>query len=52
MWLYAIAWPPAAAYLLLDGLRLIDVADEGVPGELVYGADCGRVRPRPTVTQS
>ena len=49
MWLYAVAWPPAAAYLLLDGLRLRDLA-ESVPAELVFGAESGRVRPRPVVT--
>jgi hypothetical protein len=49
MWLYAVAWPAAAAYLLLDGLRLHDLA-ESLPAELVFGADSGRVRPRPVVT--
>jgi hypothetical protein len=49
MWLYAIGWPPAAAYLLLDGLRLHDLVDS-IPAELVYGADSGRVRPKQSVT--
>ncbi len=46
MWIYAIAWPPAAAYLLADDIRLHDLA-ESLPGELVYGADSGRLRPVP-----
>jgi hypothetical protein len=46
MWLYAITWPAAAAYLIEDGLRLHDLADT-LPGELVYGADSGRLRPVP-----
>lgn len=44
MWLYAIAWPPAAAYLLADGLRLHDLA-ESLPADLVYGADSRRLQP-------
>jgi hypothetical protein len=44
MWVYAIAWPPSAAYLLADGIRLLDLAGS-LPGELVYGADSGRLRP-------
>jgi hypothetical protein len=44
MWLYAISWPPEAAYVLTDGIRLHDLA-ESVPAELVYGADSGRLRP-------
>jgi hypothetical protein len=43
-WLYAIAWPPAAAYLLADGITLHDLASS-LPSELVYGADSGRLRP-------
>jgi hypothetical protein len=46
MWLYAIAWPPAAAYLLLDGIKLHDLGDS-VPAELVYGADSARLHPVP-----
>jgi hypothetical protein len=46
MWLYAIAWPATAAYLLIDGIRLEDLGDR-LPTELVYGADSGRVRPVP-----
>jgi len=48
MWLYAITWPPAAAYLLADGIRVHDLA-ESLPAELVYGAGepntFGRLRP-------
>jgi hypothetical protein len=44
-WLYAIAWPPAAAYLLADSITLHDLA-ASLPSELVYGADSGRLRPR------
>jgi hypothetical protein len=47
MWLYVISWPPAAAYLLADDVRLRDLA-ESLPRELVYGADSGRLRPTPT----
>jgi hypothetical protein len=43
-WLYAIAWPPAAAYLLADSITLHDLA-ASLPSELVYGADSGRLRP-------
>jgi hypothetical protein len=44
MWLYAIAWPPAAAYLLADGIALHDLVDS-LPSELVYGANSGRLHP-------
>lgn len=47
MWLYVIAWPAAAAYLLLDGIRLHDLG-ESVPAELIYGADSQRLRPVPS----
>ena len=45
-WVYAIAWPPAAGYLLADGISLHDLFEE-LPNELVYGADSGRLRPSP-----
>jgi hypothetical protein len=44
MWLYAITWPAAAAYLLADGIKLHDLADT-MPHELVYGAESDRLRP-------
>jgi hypothetical protein len=44
LWLYVIAWPAAAGYLLAEGINLHDLA-ESVPSELVYGADSGRLRP-------
>jgi uncharacterized protein DUF6758 len=37
MWVYAVAWPAGAGYLLAEDLSLSDLAD-GVPTELVYGA--------------
>jgi hypothetical protein len=37
LWLYAIAWPASAGYLLADDLVLHDLTD-WVPPELVYGA--------------
>lgn len=46
MWLYVVAWPPEAAYLLMDGIRLHDLVDS-VPAELVFGAESGRLRPVP-----
>lgn len=39
VWLYAVAWPAAAAYLLVEDLVLHDLV-ESVPGELVFGAPC------------
>ncbi len=44
MWLYVIGWPAAAAYLLMDGIRLQDLG-EWMPSELVYGANSDRLRP-------
>jgi hypothetical protein len=44
MWLYAIAWPPAAGYLLADDIVLHDLV-ESLPSELVYGAASRRLRP-------
>lgn len=37
MWLYAIAWPASAGYLLAEDVILHDLS-EWVPPELVYGA--------------
>ncbi len=37
MWLYAIAWPAPAGYLLADGIVLHDLVDS-LPSELVFGA--------------
>lgn len=37
MWLYAVAWPASAGYLLAEQLELHDLSD-GVPAELVFGA--------------
>ena len=37
LWLYAIAWPATAGYLLAEDLSLSDLTDDA-PGELVYGA--------------
>jgi hypothetical protein len=44
MWLYVIAWPSAAGYLLADGIVLHDLVDS-LPSELVYGANSDRLRP-------
>ncbi|WP_372450941.1 DUF6758 family protein [Actinoplanes flavus] len=37
MWLYAVAWPASAGYLLAEHVVLHDLS-EGVPSELVFGA--------------
>jgi hypothetical protein len=37
VWLYAVAWPSSAGYLLAEDLVLHDLTD-WLPGELVYGA--------------
>ena len=37
MWLYAVAWPASAGYILADDVVLHDLS-ERVPSELVYGA--------------
>jgi hypothetical protein len=37
MWLYAIAWPASAGYLLAENVILHDLT-EWLPPELVYGA--------------
>jgi hypothetical protein len=36
-WLYAVAWPASAGYVLAEHVVLHDLSD-GVPPELVYGA--------------
>ena len=36
-WLYLIAWPAGAGYLLAEDLTLVDLVDT-LPGQLVYGA--------------
>ena len=45
VWLYAIAWPAPAGYLLAETIVLHDLA-VSVPAELVFGAPSGRLRPR------
>jgi hypothetical protein len=37
LWLYAVAWPAAAGYLLAEDLVLHDLVED-LPSELVYGA--------------
>lgn len=37
IWLYAIAWPPNAGYVLSEHIVLRDLTT-GVPAELLYGA--------------
>jgi hypothetical protein len=37
MWLYAVAWPGAAGYVLAEDLSLCDLAEDS-PSELVFGA--------------
>jgi len=37
MWLYLVAWPAGAGYLLAEELTLVDLVDT-LPGQLVYGA--------------
>ena len=37
MWLYAVAWPASAGYLLAEDVVLHDLSD-WLPPELVYGA--------------
>lgn len=37
VWLYAVAWPASAGYILVEHVTLHDLVDS-VPGELVYGA--------------
>jgi hypothetical protein len=44
MWLYVIAWPASAGYLLAEEIVLHDLADS-VPSELVFGAPSRRLRP-------
>lgn len=37
LWLYAVAWPAAAGYLLAEDLSLCDLTEDA-PSELVFGA--------------
>ncbi|NJC69373.1 hypothetical protein HC031_06510 [Planosporangium thailandense] len=37
MWLYAVAWPASAGYLVAEDLSLCDLVDS-LPSELVFGA--------------
>jgi hypothetical protein len=37
MWLYAVAWPAAAGYLVAEDLSLSNLVDL-LPSELVFGA--------------
>jgi hypothetical protein len=39
LWLYAVAWPAPAGYLLAEDVALCDLTD-GIPSELVFGAPC------------
>ena len=45
MWLYAIAWPASAGYVLADQIVLHDLTDS-LPSELVFGAPSPRLRGR------
>jgi hypothetical protein len=47
MWLYAIAWPAQAGYLLAEDLWLHDLGD-WIPAELVFGAPSRRLYPHRT----
>ena len=44
LWLYAIAWPAPAGYVLADGIELHDLV-EAQPSELVFGALSPRLGP-------
>lgn len=44
MWLYAIAWPAQAGYVLAEEIQLHDLTDSR-PSELVFGAPTRRLRP-------
>ncbi len=44
MWLYAIAWPAHAGYVLAEDVWLCDLADR-IPTELVFGAPTRRLSP-------
>jgi hypothetical protein len=44
MWLYAIAWPAHAGYVLAEDVWLCDLADR-IPAELVFGAPTRRLYP-------
>jgi len=45
MWLYTIAWPAPAGYVLADQILLHDLTDS-LPSELVFGALSPRLRGR------
>jgi hypothetical protein len=47
MWLYAIAWPAHAGYLLAEDVWLCDLV-EHMPSELVFGAPTRRLSPHRT----
>jgi hypothetical protein len=44
MWLYAVAWPATAGYLLAEEIQLVDLGDTPTT-ELVFGAPSRRLRP-------
>jgi hypothetical protein len=44
LWLYAIAWPAHAGYVLAEDVTLCDLADH-MPAELVFGAPSRRLSP-------
>ena len=46
LWLFAIAWPAQAGYLLAEDIQLHDLT-ESVPSELIFGAPSARLRPGP-----
>ncbi len=46
IWLYAVAWPPDAGYVLSEHIELHDLTD-WLPGELVYGATSPYLDGRP-----
>ena len=49
LWLYAIAWPAPAGYMLADEIELHDLV-ESQPSELVFGAPSRRLRPDQAAT--
>ena len=44
LWLFAIAWPAHAGYVLAEDVTLCDLADH-MPAELVFGAPSRRLSP-------
>jgi hypothetical protein len=46
MWLFVVAWPAAAGYLLAEDIALVDLT-ENTPSELVFGAPTRRLHPHP-----